>query len=168
MNVYASQAWARTCHRRGLGFAQKQWYTSPVLGHVSRLPAETRIFTNSPELIEAHLYRHAFILPRPYNISTRSAANYEEGMKRVEHSLRTSDAVVVWFNRVPRNQQYESPREIIKKLNLTRVARSKDGAIYRSAAAATQPATRPSPAPEIPPHEEVLTDDPERSGGRSE
>lgn len=153
--VYTTRAWAIGAHDRGLGFAMRRWTQSPALRHVSRLPEDVRIYSNAPELIEAHLERSALILPRPFNVSTRSMTHYEQSMSELAESLRASGGVVVWFNRVPRNDQYEPPKEIIRKLNLVRIARSKDGALYEAIGAATRPATRPS-APAVPMRAEQL------------
>jgi 4-amino-4-deoxy-L-arabinose transferase-like glycosyltransferase len=153
--VQATRAWAIGAHDRGLGFAMRRWVQSPALGHVSRLPEDTRIYSNAPELVEAHLDRNALILPRPFNVSTRSRTDYEQTMSELAESLREHGGVVVWFNRVPRNVQYESPKEIIRKLNLVRIARSKDGALYEAIGAATRPATRPA-APPVPMRAEQL------------
>jgi len=127
----------REAYREGVGYASRQWTTSPTLAAVSRLPEDAVLFSNGADVIGYALRRSARNIPAPFDLRTgRDEASfpYDIQLAQARAALNKGNAYIVFFKGVDWRFYMAPEGELIRQLDLVRVAQFPDGNIYRGRA----------------------------------
>ncbi|WP_097093164.1 ArnT family glycosyltransferase [Novosphingobium sp. Chol11] len=123
-------------YHKGVGYAALDWVRSPTIAAVARLPRNAVIYSNGPDVIGYLLRRPARDIPM--HISLRIGREdvqfpYARQLASASAALARGNAYVVFLNGIDFRFYMASERELADRLNLVRVAKLEDGAIYRRA-----------------------------------
>lgn len=119
----------------GVGYASRQWTTSPTLAAVARLPSNAALFSNGADVIRYSLRRPALNIPARFELRTgrdEPSFPYAAQLARTHTALSRGNAYVVFLNGVDWRFYLDSEAELIRRLDLVRIAQLPDGRIYAS------------------------------------
>jgi hypothetical protein len=120
------QEWIFYIHQEGLGFNNKGWHNSGLIGQIRTLPPETPIYSNGPDVIYFLSDRFAFFLPNKSNpIDLTNYGNYISNLKKIGDQMRDKQGVFVFFKTISRTY-LPSEEEILGQLSLEIVAQEND------------------------------------------
>lgn len=122
--------WGLPIYQNGSGFSHKDWQSSATLDEVKRLPADTPIYSNVPEVIYLYTNQPALALPRPYNVATQQTDdNYDQKLADVQQQLSQNSGVIVFFDTL-RPDALEIVNDVAQQLPLTTLTQTADGTIF--------------------------------------
>jgi hypothetical protein len=128
--VLKAGTWLERSRDLGLGFSSPAWQHSETLQKLSALPAESRIFSNSPDPVYLVTGRPAQALPRETELTTGlSNASYASELTGIRKQGGRGQHLVVYFRNLGRHTP-AAERQLVRDLSLQVIARASDGAIY--------------------------------------
>ena len=116
---------------RHLGYANREWRSSPTMAAVEKLPNDLTIFSNGVDAIYLRANRFARPLPK-VNDPTKAARDpkFRKYMIGLREYLETNGGYVVYFNDIPR-AYIVSADELLDFIPMEKISAFPDGAIYR-------------------------------------
>lgn len=139
-NVGPAWGWSREAREYGLDYSASRWVESPTLAAVETLPADTRIWTDGPDVIYARTGRVSSYPPRGYYRDSQKVNRQkwdhlrEMGTEAAAADKRVKPgepgAVLVLFKRLNR-PWLVSFEDMDASFTLTPLDLTSDGAIYR-------------------------------------
>jgi 4-amino-4-deoxy-L-arabinose transferase-like glycosyltransferase len=144
----AAQWAAGAPQSRQLGYANREWRTSPTMAAVAALPDDLTIFSNGVDAIYLRANRFAKPLPKVTD-PTKAArdSKFRKYMNGLRDYLAAYGGYVVYFDNIPR--AYVVPADqLIEAIPMELVQQLPDGAIYRRPpnppGATTNPTSKPA------------------------
>jgi hypothetical protein len=130
LSVPSAWKWIVTSHEQGLGFSNLSWRQSAILQEVSKLPAGTLIFSNSPEAVYLVTGRSASQLPRRVEATTQQQnPDYTSELAVFRDRLEQNEGVVVYFREIGQRATV-TEAEMIDDLFFQVLTESADGVIF--------------------------------------
>ena len=139
-NVGPAWGWSREAREYGLDYAASRWVESPTLAAVEKLPADTRIWTDGPDVIYARTGRVSSYPPRGYYRDSQKVNRQKwDHLREMGNEAAAADkrvkpgepgAVLVLFKRLNR-PWLVSFKDMDASFTLTPLDLTSDGAIYR-------------------------------------
>ncbi|HUD93447.1 glycosyltransferase family 39 protein [Sphingobium sp.] len=117
----------------GVGYASRQWVTSPTVAAVGRLPRDAVLYSNGADIIGYLLRRRSLGLPEPFELRTGRddpAFPYAAQLAAARAALSRGNAYVVFLNGVDWRFYMGSEKELARELDLVRIVKLADGSIY--------------------------------------
>lgn len=128
-----SLEFVRYAHENGLGYASRQWISSPTMATLHSYREPIRVYSNGTDVVRVLTRHHAFPIPRLVNpTSRRSNPNFEQQLLNMKRTLKSQPSVLVWFRELESRRWYlPSESELIDTLELRVVRKLQDGTVYR-------------------------------------
>jgi len=99
LSVYGEANALAQLARGGQGFASFQWYRSPAMAFLRRLPAATQIYTNEPAAVYLYTGRGAYVLPDRFDpVMAVERPDFARGVARMQAEIRAGRAVLALFS----------------------------------------------------------------------
>lgn len=135
INLGRSSAWARSTSKEGIGFGAKIWRNSPTLAYLAKLPPNTLLYSNAPDLIDFRVNRFAKPVPKVMDPITRKPEKtYVPYLQGLRDDLTAHGGYIVWFNIRSGSRWYLVTEEQFKKdCPVQQVAKFHDGTVYQLA-----------------------------------
>lgn len=132
LHALRSASWLQASYDRGLGYADRTWRQSELLGYLRTVNREAPIFTNGPDIIYLLTGRPAYMIPRRMDPGTTLPnSHYVDELAVIRRVLREEGGVVVYFRRVTWRSYLASENEMKEELNLNPIVQTEDGAVYK-------------------------------------
>lgn len=130
-SAYKSGRWVQMAYIQGLGFSSVAWQQAEIIAEIKALPAETLIYTNSPDAVYLLANRAARPLPRKVEATTQlTNEQYEAQLSALGQNLTQEQAVVVYFSGLGQQMFIPTPQELVESFALKPMAETAEGAIY--------------------------------------
>jgi len=132
-NIIHTVKWATEIYENGKGFSQEYYIRSKTIQGIRKLPEDTIIYSNAPDLIYYFTKRPAIILPFKENTVTKeSNSNFTKDIKIMEEKIKNGKGVIVYFEGITR-AYLPSLNDLKTSLHLCLNLNEKfdDGSIYR-------------------------------------
>jgi hypothetical protein len=128
-----SSAWARSTSKEGIGFGAKVWRDSPTLAYLAKLPPNTLLYSNAPDLIDFRVNRFAKPVPKVMDpITRRPEKTYVPYLKGLHDDLAAHGGYIVWFDIHSGSRWYlVTEKQFKEDLPVEVVKKFPDGTIYR-------------------------------------
>jgi 4-amino-4-deoxy-L-arabinose transferase-like glycosyltransferase len=86
-------------YHHGIGFSSVAWQQSDIWGQVNQLPADTLLFSNSPEAIYVNTGRIASRIPsKMFKASQQLNENYTFNLDTMKQQLKIQNGYLIYFN----------------------------------------------------------------------
>jgi hypothetical protein len=122
-------------HQNGNGFSAEQWRQSQIIPLVISLPAETPIYSNTPEGIYFLTERPALGIPKKMKATTQEVNdNYTNELEVMKERLKTEQGVMVYFTNLGRSSTTEAV-ELQMQLDLSLLFQTDNGSIFQAVSA---------------------------------
>ena len=118
-------------YANGVGYVDQAWASSSILGAVSQLPADARLYSNAPDVITFRLHRQAEYIPNRFNHITGSNEPLAPQMAALREGLRQAHAYLVFVDRVDWRFYQVPEKELVDALSVTKIVEESDGRIYQ-------------------------------------
>ncbi len=100
-------------HNFGIGFGHIQWRDSELIHQIKQFPADSIIYTNSPEGVYLLTGKPSIPIPRKIDLTRRTPnPNFQEKMNLMRHEILIGNAVIAYFSSV-RSKAVPDPSEMI-------------------------------------------------------
>ena len=120
------------CGQFGVGFAGREWKNSKALSFLKKVPKDTLIYSNGPDVIDILLERQAKMIPAKRISSTRQDnVDFQKQMEDMVHHLRTTQGVLAYLNSVTWRWYLPSIEEVRKYGEFRPIYEGVDGVIYQ-------------------------------------
>jgi hypothetical protein len=124
-------SWWRHSYRSGIGFAAWTWTRSELLKAVNSAEPGPPIFTNVPDLIYMWTGKHAALIPRKIDPTSRLPnERYRAEIRSMQRALKSNRGVVAYFHAEERLWYLPSAEELERAAGLRPVLMAEHGAIY--------------------------------------
>jgi hypothetical protein len=129
-NAVGLVAQARRTSRHGNGYSGRVWASSPAIARIRALPANTIIYSDSPELIYFRTRRVARSIPATVNaMSGQPNRNLSAEIQGLRRRLTRNDVFVLFTRRDYRWYLEDAPT-LAKELGLLPTSRTADAIFY--------------------------------------
>ena len=130
-----SLEYVRYARANGLGYASRQWVSSPIIAALHSYKEPILVYSNGTDVVRVLTRHHAFPIPKLVNPTSRQPnPGFQQQLLKMKQVLDSQSAVLVWFRALePRRWYLPDEAELIDTLDLRVVRKFQDGAIYRSA-----------------------------------
>ncbi|HSF82166.1 MAG TPA: hypothetical protein VLA49_13070 [Anaerolineales bacterium] len=119
-------------YKDGLGFNSVSWLSSETLAEVRKLPENTVIYSNAPEVITFHTLRRAFGLPKKFeSANQRENPAYQAELADLKIQILEKNGIVVYFQELKR-PTVPSEQELFEVLPSGVQVQTSDGLIYHA------------------------------------
>jgi len=110
------------------------WEHSPVVADVRRLPADSIIYTDAPDVLYVLDGRATSSVPETVDFSTlKDNPRFETQLAEIRRTLTSRGGYVVWVRGLGRGSFLPSEATVRRDLDLRVVEEARDGAVYRIA-----------------------------------
>jgi len=117
--------------RRWACYGSVEWRHSPTIANIKTLPAQTLIFSNSPDAIYLLTGRSTLRIPQEINPDTTLVNDeFTEQVQQMAELLRSQRGILIYLRRVNWRWYLPSEEKLRKLLPLQLVSEKGDGAIY--------------------------------------
>lgn len=125
--LHCVAAWQQTsaAQRHGIGYAGLAWKDSPLMASIKKIPGNTPLFTNGPEVVEFYAERSAQMLP-----VRRSPGTLQDNPSFNEEVAHLQGAIAI-FRTIGWRGYLASEDDLARKLPLSVVEKTRDGVLYR-------------------------------------
>ena len=120
-------------YENGIGFNNKHWHESEMIGEIKNIPLETPIYTNAPDLVYIMNGRCTCWIPRIIDLqNARIDPNYISGLKLMVKTMNRNNGLLVYFSPLTFFRTFlPSEVELKENVDLILDKKLKDGSIYR-------------------------------------
>ncbi len=131
VSAYKSGRWLQLAYAQGLGFSSAAWQQAEIIAEIKALPADTLIYSNSPDAVYLLTNREARPLPRKIEATTQLRnEQYGAQLADMGHNLAQAQGVVVYFSQLGQRTLIPTPQELVESLALQPVVETAEGAIF--------------------------------------
>ena len=98
LSIYDISGVVAKLHKGGQGYASFQWYDSQAMDFLSKLPKDTRIYTNQPGPVYLYTDRPSYVLPDLIDpVTDLPREDYKKGVDRLHEDVLSGKAVLALF-----------------------------------------------------------------------
>jgi len=118
-------SYART---NGIGFASKKWIQSDMLHWVKKLPKDTVIYTNGPDVIKIIAHRSSKMVPSIFfPVNQTKNNNIQSDIYDMVSEISDHKGVIIYFNGITWRRYLPTIKQLSQVLPLKLEYRGKDG-----------------------------------------
>lgn len=123
--------WLQAAYQQGLGFSSIAVQQAPIMAHISQLPADRTLYSNSPDAVYMVTGRSARPLPRKIEGTTQLPnPHYQTQWQEMGNQLQQAQAVVIYFSWLGYNPAIPTTEELVQSFSLQPFAQTAEGTLY--------------------------------------